>query len=180
MPVRARHGARPHRLPVRIRDFHSREQGPTPCGAAGGEPSCRCADCRNAHRVAMSNYRQFGQYEALRHCAVEESGCPQRPHKPKIAGSNPARATDRDHSCVAQAGSSARPLTGRLQVRGLPQEPWRLSTIWPVRHPVKVEGAGSSPVDVASHARVAQWRERHPDAMEAAGSCPAAGTTLLW
>jgi hypothetical protein len=37
----------------------------SPCGTRGAyQRGCRCADCRNAHRIAMSNYRQFGQYEA--------------------------------------------------------------------------------------------------------------------
>jgi hypothetical protein len=36
----------------------------SPCGTRGAyQHGCRCADCRKAHRIAMSNYRQFGRYE---------------------------------------------------------------------------------------------------------------------
>lgn len=75
---------------------------------------------------------------------MEEFGCPQRPHKAKIMGSNPISATQ---SGVVQRQDVAllRQLSG---FESLHRSRGRLAQLV-VHHPVKVEGAGSTPVVAA-------------------------------
>lgn len=78
---------------------------------------------------------------------MEELGCPQRPHKAKIVGSNPTSATQ---SGVVQRQDAAllRQLSGFESLR---RSRGRLAQLV-VRQPVKLEGTGSNPVVAATPA----------------------------
>jgi hypothetical protein len=82
---------------------------------------------------------------------VEELGCPQRPHKAKIVGSNPTSATQ---SGVVQRQDAAllRQLSGFESLRrSLRRSRGRLAQLV-VRQPVKLEGTGSNPAVAATPA----------------------------
>jgi hypothetical protein len=108
------------------------------------ELPCRChpdgTGSRTFNPAVARSIRVSGTAEGVRSTT--------RAHNP---GKRRFKSGLRYQSCVAQVGSSARPLTGRLQVRGLPQEPWRISTTgqcttpsrW--RVPVRIRYASPSP-----------------------------------
>ncbi len=101
---------------------------------------------------------------------MEEFGRPQRPHKPKIVGSNPTRATNPVSSKRQDAW---------LLITSYRFDPCRRSQ-GGVAHPVRALARQARGSEFKSrrhrHVRVAQLAEHLDDNQKAAGSAPAADT----